>query len=129
MPYQLEMTAATTFPMEIRCILELNSINQKARWYHASSANPECRYILVATMNEIRLLFVYKSQSNGQLVIEDSNLTALPQNSPRMMIELEKNGRVFYCRETGKISELIFQDTSRLHDEENTLSNQVVQFF
>ena len=106
------------FNEEITCILELNSVNQNATWQRACDASVECRYVLVATLTEIRMVTVKKEPFHNLLIIQAAGLTSLEQGPVSVMVELEKNGRVFYGKRRGRVSELTFENTERFEEGE-----------
>ena len=69
----------------------------------------------MATVRTIRLLTVKPVPDSSQLSIQDTVLQALEQGQINQIIEFEKLGRVFYARQGGRVSELLFQnsDTER----------------
>ena len=100
--------------------MELNSVNQNATWQRACESSIECRYVLVATLTEIRILTVKKEPVYNKLIIQEGNLSSLEQGPATVMVELEKNGRVFYGKPGGRVSELTFENTERAeYDDEN----------
>ena len=96
---------------KVTCIIELNSVNRFANWQQACGASSECRYILVATVQEVQMLAVKRDPVYGQLVVSDTVLASLKQGQVNVMLECPKTGRVFYGREGGRVSELIFENT------------------
>ena len=107
------MVAEYRFEAEISCIIELQSTNRFADWQQACESTKDCRYVLVATIQEIKMLTVKREATYSNLVVQESNLDGLQQGLPfdSPLVELEKIGRVFYAREGGRVSELTFQNT------------------
>ena len=106
------MLADFTFSDQITCVLELNSVNRRSAWQQAIDAfSTDYRYVLVATTRQVKLLAVKRDAIYGQLVVQETNLTALDQGPIKVMVEFEKTGRVFYGRDGGRVSELTFENT------------------
>ena len=98
--------------------MELNSVNENSNWQRACESSLECRYVLVSTLTEIRIVTVQKEPIHNKLIIQDGNLGSLEQGPVSVMVELEKNGRVFYGKLRGRVSELTFENTERVDDSE-----------
>ena len=63
---------------------------------------------MVATVREIQLLAVKRDPIYGQLMVQETNLAPLDQGLTQVMAECSKTGRVFFGREGGRVSELLF---------------------
>ena len=72
------MLADFTFSDQITCVLELNSVNRRSAWQQAIDAfSTDYRYVLVATTRQVKMLAVKRDAIYGQLVVQETNLTAL----------------------------------------------------
>ena len=102
------------FDTPITAILELNCANSRAKWQLACDTIQDCRHIIVATNREVKLFLVKRDASYGKLIVQETQLQALEMPVAHIvMVEFEKNGRVFYGRQGGRVSELTFENTAR----------------
>ena len=54
--------------------------------------------MIVATLRDIRLLLVKRDTNYGKLIVQETYLNALELPSASIIVEFQKNGRVFFGR-------------------------------
>lgn len=69
--------------------------------------------LLVATAVEIKIFIIKKNERDNRLTLLDTELhTAVGKNLVSKIVQLNKNGRVFYGGGDGHVNELKFEDNS-----------------